>query len=327
MLCKGCYKETVEGYCLPCRKKLFGKAKVNAVLDFDAPKADNLAPYQEYSKHLSISGVQLKYSLKLENNSLQLCEQGGQYILKPIPPGRHLKELNSVPENEHLTMQIAGQLFGIRTAANALIYFKDGLPAYITRRFDIDTDGKKILQEDFAQLTKRTNKTHGETYKYDGTYEEIGLLIKKFVAASMPALEQFFQLLVFNYVFSNGDAHLKNFSLTTNQLGESKLAPAYDLLSTVIHTPMESDVALDLYKGDMNSPFYSSYGYYGKSDFLELANRLGIVPKRAERIVDGFPIQKNSIEAFINKSFLSATVKERYTLNVAEKLKRLQHTL
>lgn len=316
MLCKGCYKETAYGYCLPCRKKLFGKAKVAAILDFDAPKGDNLAPYQEHSKHLSISGVQLKYSLSLENNSLQLCEHGGQYILKPLPPAKQLVHLDDVPENEHLTMQIAEQLFGIRTAANALIYFRDVLPAYITKRFDIDTDGKKILQEDFAQLTNRTNKTHGETYKYDGTYEEIGLLIKKFVAASMPALEQFFQLLVFNYVFSNGDTHLKNFSLTTNQLGESKLAPAYDLLSTVIHTPMESDVALDLYKGDMDSAFYSRYGYYGRADFLELANRLGIVPKRAERIIDSFQIQQKNVEAFINNSFLSTAVKEKYFLYV-----------
>jgi len=327
MLCKGCYKKTQDGYCLPCRKKLFSKAKIAAFLDFDAPKADNQATFQEHTKHLSISGVQLKYSLKLENKSLQLCEHGGQYILKPIPPAKQLVHLDDVPENEHLTMQIAEQLFGIRTAGNALIYFKDGLPGYITRRFDIDTDGKKILQEDFAQLTNRTNITHGETYKYDGTYEEIGLLIKKFVAASMPALEQFFQLLVFNYVFSNGDAHLKNFSLSTNQLGESKLTPAYDLLSTVIHTPMESDVALDLYKNDIGSAFYSRYGYYGKPDFLALASRLGIVQRRAERIIDSFGMQQRKIEEFVNQSFLSAAVKGRYYLNAIEKMKRLEQVL
>lgn len=147
----------------------------------------------------------------MEDGNLKLYEKNGQYILKPIPPAKQLINLDDAPENEHLTMQIADQLFNINTAANALIRFKDGQPAYITRRFDVKPDGSKYMQEDFAQLTNRTKYTHGETFKYDGSYEEIGLLIKRFVPAAAPALEKFFQLVVFNYVISNGDAHLKNF--------------------------------------------------------------------------------------------------------------------
>ncbi len=325
MLCKGCYKEIVDGYCLSCRKKLFGKIKIASVLDFDAPKAENLGIYQEYSKQLSVSGVQLKYSLTMENHRLELSKKDRRYILKPIPPAQQLKDLADVPENEHLTMQIAEQVFGIKTAANALIYFKDGLPAYITKRFDVANDGKKILQEDFAQLSNRTKKTHGETYKYDGSYEEIGSLIIRFVPAYMPALEQFFTMIIFNYVVSNGDAHLKNFSLTTDENGESRLTPAYDLLSTVLHTPMESDVALNLYPGDIHSAFYSRYGYYGKPNFQELAIKLGMIPKRADRIIDSFLPKQNLVENFIRNSFLSEPVKERYRLNVDQKLKRLAH--
>src|SRR5690606_6871413 len=110
-------------------------------------------------------------------------------------------------------------------------------------------------------------------------YEEIGLLIKKFVAASIPALEKFFQVVVFNYVISNGDAHLKNFSLIRNEDGEYELSPAYDLMSTVIHTPQESDTALGLYDGDINSEYYSTYGHYGRDNFIALSRRLGIVEK------------------------------------------------
>jgi len=324
MQCKGCYKEVAEGYCLSCRKKLFNKLKVPTVLAFDAPTADNLLTFQEYSKRLSISGIQLKYSLKLEKNILELCEKGGQYILKPIPVAKQLVELDQVPENEHLTMQIAAQVFGIGTAANGLITFKDQQLAYITKRFDLQPSGDKYLQEDFAQLTNRTRKTHGETFKYEGSYEEIGLLIKKFVAAAIPALEKFFQLVVFNYVISNGDAHLKNFSLIRKNTGEYLLAPAYDLLCTVIHSPQESDTALALYSEDIDSAFYSSYGYYGKENFMELALKLGIVEKRAERIIDSFQTTQKQVEEMIESSFLSNSAKAKYLSSYKEKVNRFK---
>ena len=323
MQCKGCYKEVKEGYCLACRKKLFEGLRIHSILPFDAPRADNLRLFQEHSKRLSISGVQLKYSLRLENKQLVLTEKGGQYILKPIPPSQQLVATRDVPENEHVTMQIANQIFGIATAENALISFKDGTNAYITKRFDLKPDGSKYQQEDFAQVSNRTKETHGETFKYDGSYEEIGLLIKKYVAASIPALERYFQLLVFNYVFSNGDAHLKNFSLIRDDNGEYLLAPAYDLLSSVIHTPMESDTALDLYKNDIDSAFYSKYGYYGKENFLELGLRLGILPKRAERILNAFQDKEQAIYTMVDKSFLSEEVKIIYKKNIADKIKRI----
>lgn len=303
---------------------MFDKARVPAVLLFDAPKADNLAAFQEHSKRLSISGVQLKYSVRLENGELKLYDRNGQYILKPVPPAKQLINIDDAPENEHLTMQIAEQFFNINTAANALIHFKDGQPAYITSRFDVKPDGSKYMQEDFAQLTNRTKHTHGETFKYEGTYEEIGILIKKFVAAAMPALEKFFQLVIFNYVFSNGDAHLKNFSLIRDDSGEYLLAPAYDLMSTVIHTPHESDTALDLYTGDINSAHYAAYGHYGRENFMELAKRLGIVETRASRILDQFNINKNEIAEFINTSFLSDGVKKLYVFCFNDKVRRIQ---
>jgi serine/threonine-protein kinase HipA len=221
-------------------------------------------------------------------------------------------------------MQIAAQVFGISTATNALILFNDQQPAYITKRFDIMDNGTKYMQEDFAQLTNRTQKTHGETFKYDGSYAEIGLLIKKFVAASMPALEKFFQLILFNYVMSNGDAHLKNFSLIRDGHGEYQLTPAYDLVSTVVHTPKESDTALDLYEDDMKSEYYSTYGHYGRPNFMELARILGIVEKRAERIINSFLNKEKVISEFVESSFLSIEVKKLYMHHFLDKQKRLQ---
>lgn len=324
MKCKGCYKESKQDYCLSCRKKLFNKLNVSSVLNFDAPQDGNLTIFQEQSKKLSISGVQLKYSLKLNGKQIELCEKGGEYIIKPIPVARQLNELDSAPENEHLTMQLAEQIFNINTAANGLVYFKDGKPAYITKRFDVMQDGRKYLQEDFTQLLSRSKQTHGDTYKYEGTYQEIGQLIKRYVAASIPTLERFFKLVLFNYMISNGDAHLKNFSLIRNENGEYLLSPAYDLMSTVLHTPNESDTALSLYDGDIDSEFYQQYGFYGKPNFIELAIRLGILEKRAERIMLEFIDRKNYVIELVNQSFLSDVVKQKYLNNYNDKVNRFE---
>ena len=56
-----------------------------------------------------------------------------------------------------------------------------------------------------------------------------------------------------------------------NDEGEYHFSPAYDLLSTIIHSPGESDTALQLYEGDHDSNFYSTYGFYGRGNFMELA--------------------------------------------------------
>ena len=324
MQCKGCYKKGQQGYCLKCRKKLFEKLRVQPVLSFPAPVAGNLNNYKEHTKLLSISGVQLKYSLVLQDKELAMTNTAGHFILKPIPPITYLKHVNSVPENEHLTMQIASQVFGIRTAENAMVYFPDGTPAYITKRFDLRPQGDKYQQEDFAQLTNRSNESHGEHFKYDGTYEEIGLLIKKYVAASIPVLETFFSIVVFNYVFANGDAHLKNFSLMRLDSGEYTLTPAYDLMCTQIHTADESDTALDLYRGWMESPYYSKYGHYGRSDFEELAQRLGLQKKRYTRIIEMFIQKQERVLQMIGNSFLLEEVKVLYKNYFLERLSRIQ---
>lgn len=325
MKCLGCYKKiTKNEYCLSCRKKLFDGKPVSTLLEFDKPKAENRSIYNEHSKRMSISGVQLKYSLKLDGNKLELCEKNGQYIIKPIPMADHLEMMEDAPENEHLTMQIASQIFNIKTAHHALIHFKDGTPAYITKRFDLKEDGTKYIQEDFAQITNRTIETHGESYKYEGSYLEIGNLIKKYVPASMIALEHFFKIILFNYIFSNGDAHLRNFSLLRNDFGEMELSPSYDLMSTMLHTPNESDTALPLYDKDYNSSFFTKYGYYGKADFVAFAKKIDLVEIRYCRIFDEFSIKRERIVQIIDESFLTPKAKELYKKNVLSKISRIE---
>jgi serine/threonine-protein kinase HipA len=122
----------------------------------------------DFIDHFSISGVQDKISLKLDKNYLVPTDKQGEFILKPVPVQPVPEFQNDIPANEHLTMQIARQVFKIDTAENALISFKDGEPAYITKRFDI-RDGNKIRQEDFCQLGGRSPEENGTQFKYEVT--------------------------------------------------------------------------------------------------------------------------------------------------------------
>jgi serine/threonine-protein kinase HipA len=326
MICNGCYKASADDYCTVCRKRMFDGKKVSKILSFDPPKDSNLASYHEQTKRLSISGVQLKYSLRLEGKELVMTEKGGHYILKPVPPTEYIKQSNQAPENEHLTMQIAERVFKIKTAYNAVIYFKDGTPAYITKRFDIRADKGKYLQEDMAQLSNRSRVTDGENFKYNGTIEEIGKLLRRYVAAADPAVETLFRVVLFNYLMSNGDAHLKNFSLIQSNAGDYGLAPAYDLMSTILHMPGETDVALDLYHGDHEGLFFSKFGFLGQPEFRILAEKLGIIAIRTERILSEMLMQEYNVINMIQHSFLRDDVRTVYKENFLDKLRRMGMT-
>ena len=72
-----------------------------------------------------------------------------------------------MPANEHLTMQIARQVYKLQVAENVLVFFRNGEPAYITKRFDLKPDGMRHGQEDLASLAGRTKHTAGSDFIYD----------------------------------------------------------------------------------------------------------------------------------------------------------------
>lgn len=293
--CPGSLASGFDTYSPLCLRKMFQGKKVSHVLPYDPPGHSEIAAelFIENRKRISISGVQEKMSLLLEKNKLRLTkpEEKGTYILKPIP--RDLKNVGQVPANEHLTMQIARQVYGIDTAENVLIFFNDGTPAYLTRRFDVNEKGGKWGVEDFASLAGKTKDNAGANFKYDFSYEEIGLLIKKFVPAWRIEIEKYFSLVVFNFLFSNGDAHLKNFSLLESVSGDYLLSPAYDLVNTKIHVD-DTDFALDkgLFSDNFKSDAYKKCGHPSIIDFMELARRMGISESRAIKLTRPFSTTK-----------------------------------
>ncbi|RYE53847.1 MAG: type II toxin-antitoxin system HipA family toxin [Sphingobacteriales bacterium] len=307
---------------------LFGSRskKISHLLPFGPPgKTPQLThEFNEKRKTISISGVQEKYSLLLEKNELMLTSTAGTHIIKPVPFER-LERIEDMPANEHVTMQIARQLFKIKTADCGMIFFNDNAPAYITKRFDYKPDGTKYQVEDFATLLGKSPEIEGNDFKYNASYIDIARLILKYVPAAKVELINFFRIVVFNYLFSNGDAHLKNFSLMESSQGDYLLAPAYDLLCTSLHIA-DADLALHggLYNGDIDEQTFTEYGFYTGRSLLMFAGKMELPLVIAEKIINESMKLIIPATEMINRSFLSAGAREKYQEIIKDRYRRLQ---
>lgn len=296
--CLYCYQalaENEQDFHGPCAKKMFGTKQIPSI-DFDLNKLNELAK-QVVVKSVAVTGVQPKLSLELEtpkNELARLTIVGlhGNYILKP--PSQAYAEL---PENEDLTMHLA-RLVNIKTAEHCLIRLGSGELAYITKRFDRTKKGK-LAVEDFCQLTENLTE-----HKYRGSAEKIAKITQKYTANKGFELLRLFELLVFCHLTGNADMHLKNFALVENASGEFELSPAYDLLSTALVIPSDTEETALSINGKKNRLM--------KKDFDALALNMGINAKVLGSIYTRFEKVLPSWIAFIKQSLLSEGMQNNY---------------
>ena len=306
-------------------KELFDGQQVSPFLDIDFESERDQALSMENMNNISISGVQEKFSAIVADGKIRLTTNGeqGTHIIKPSPFTLSLSTRKQIPANEHLTMQIASQVYGISTAINGLCFSRSGQPVYITKRYDVNHGIKDCVQEDFASILQMTEEGSDSYFKYNGNYAQIADAIRHIVPAWMPQLEQFFKLVVFNYLFANEDAHMKNFSLI-NKNGEYFLSPAYDLINTRIHIQSDSDMGLkdglspDIEKSDI----YERTGHPCRKDFERFADRIKLPKKRVSMVLNRFMEIPNQTYFLINQSFLNDKMKRTYIRTIEERLTR-----
>lgn len=196
---------------------------------------------QQEALRFSLAGVQLKFSAlrnKGKNGGLTIPARGigGSWIVK-LPADR----FEGVPENEFSFMTIARGI-GIDVPKITLINLDEieGLPdglgrlrgekAFAIERFDRSEAGA-IHIEDFAQVFGRYPHQ-----KYDdASYRNIATVLG--IETSQDDIAEFIRRLVFSTLIGNDDMHLKNWSLIYYDRKTPKIAPAYDLLSTIPYLP------------------------------------------------------------------------------------------
>jgi serine/threonine-protein kinase HipA len=237
-------------------------------------------PASEILWRFSLAGVSLKFSMLRIGDRLTLPAygEGGDWIVKLPDP-----EFRDVPRNEYAMMSLAAKS-GIDVPERLLVH-RDNLKnlpsgvwpgseeyAYAVRRFDRDDNRGLIHIEDFAQV--RNVYPYGGG-KYQGNFETVASLAYR--GQDVEALRQVARRLAFNVLISNGDAHLKNWSLIYPDKRRPHLAPAYDLVSTEFYRMPGYPEDLGLRFGKSRSFIDVTLGTFGRLERKLGARSAGLV--------------------------------------------------
>lgn len=311
--CLYCYKELGEGerdFHKACSRKIFGTSSVPE-LPYTRENLTDLAK-QVIRSQTTLTGVQAKLSLdinkgkKNEAGRFTIVGLWGRYILKP-----QTDRFVHLPELEDLTMHLA-ELAKMLVVPHSLVRFADGELCYITRRIDRTDKGDKLPMEDMCQLTERLTE-----HKYKGSYEQIAKAILRYSSVPKLDMTNYWEQVIFSWITGNADMHLKNFSLYSKKQGEYVLAPAYDMLSTALVMPEDTEELALTLNGKKRK--------IKKEDFIISMRASGLNDKVIENILTKFIMSKNKWFEFIDMSFLPDHMKDHFKVLITEKLDILQN--
>lgn len=194
---------------------------------------------------LSLAGAQSKVPVVLVNGAIALPAPGQPttHILKPS-----ITRFPATTENETFVMRLAAAI-GLDVAKVELRMVRDRR-FLLVQRYDraTMTDGniRRIHQEDFCQALGVPPETK---YASEGgpTFKDCFGLLRRI--SSRPALDvlKLLDAAIFNLIVGNADAHGKNFSILYDDNGP-RLAPLYDLLSTVAYPELSLKLAMKIGK-------------------------------------------------------------------------------
>jgi serine/threonine-protein kinase HipA len=202
----------------------------------------------------ALTGVQPKLALSQRNDRLTMPVEGasGHWIAKFGSPA-----YQRLVDNE-LAMLDWAQRCGLDVPEHRVVRASEieDIPAdfdadqdvLIVRRFDREGD-RRIHQEDFAQVfdVPPEERHAGEVVELGWShYGSIGAVIHALCGED--DFRQYMRRLAFMVLSGNADAHLKNWALLYPDGVSPRLAPAYDLVSTVVYPSLATHPALRWYE-------------------------------------------------------------------------------
>ena len=250
--------------------------------------------------HLSLTGASGKVGLYYDEQKdkwyLPIGEAPSTHIVKQS----HIR-LKRIVANEQLCLLTAKNLgieipqsFIIKTESNEA---EDVL--FATKRYDrrMQSNGRKLNgmnipyrlhQEDFSQAL---GIPASEKYEKDGgSYlSKMFGILRDYSASPIEDQLKLWDICVFNFLIGNTDNHIKNLSLLYGKdLKTIRLAPAYDIVSTMIYESSTENMALSI-GGDY------SIRKITEESFAKEATKAGLSVKMAMKRLD--TLRKNFVEA------------------------------
>lgn len=222
----------------------------------------------------TFSGVQPKVSAGRVALPVRVARARRLHILKLAAP-----EFPGLVENEAFCMDLA-RAVGLTTAKCSVVRDRGGVAGLLVERFDrvprsLPPEARprgleafeRLRVEDLCQVLGRYPAD-----KYRVTLAEVARALE---LATAPLVERLrlLELHAFSYAIANGDLHAKNLSLLWRD-ERIRLAPAYDLVSTLVYG--DAHMALQLDGRDQNLT---------RLDFVAFGARFGLRAVATERML------------------------------------------
>lgn len=194
----------------------------------------------------SLAGAQLKFSVHSSDRGLTVPVKGtaGNLIVK-LPDGR--PGFTGVPEAEYAAMTLA-RTIGLDVPEVHLVDAREiaGLgkwaeenpgQSFAIERYDRIDDVRRLHAEEFAQIIGVSPARENSKYE-SANFETIANITAQLTGPDN--IGEVIDRLVLNVLIGNGDAHLKNWSVTYPDAMNPSLSPLYDVVPTVLYIPADN---------------------------------------------------------------------------------------
>lgn len=255
--------------------------------------------------HLSLTGasgkVGLYYDAKREKWYLPIGEAPSTHIVKQS----HVR-LKKIVTNEQLCLLTAKNL-GIDVPESFIVTTDDNEEnvLFATKRYDrkFVSDNRtlrgmpvphRLHQEDFSQALGIAASSKYEKNN-EGYMKMLFDVIRSYSTEPMTDALRLWDICVFNYLIGNTDNHIKNLSLLYSEdLKSIRLAPAYDIVSTMIYKSSTENMALSI-GGIYNINEITREAFEKATVQVGIGTKMAM--KRFDSMVSGFSDAMNQAKA------------------------------
>ena len=208
--------------------------------------------------HLSLTGASGKVGLYYDQEKEQWYLPVGTAPSTHIVKQSHVR-LKKIVANEQLCL-LTAKKFGIDVPESFIFKTEsssDEAVLFVTKRYDriMDDECKKVNglkvpfrlhQEDFSQALGIPAEDKYEKNER-GYLQQMFALLRKYSLDPITDQLKLWDIVIFNYLIGNTDNHIKNLSLLySKDLRTVSLAPAYDIISTVIYESSSENMSVSI---------------------------------------------------------------------------------
>ena len=254
---------------------------------------------------LSLAGAQEKFAVVVDHDRIGLPRGStpSTHLLKPA-----IRGFEGSVANEAFCMSLAATM-ALPTAAVGMREVQ-GRAYLLVARYDRVRDAAgsltRLHQEDFCQALGMAPELKYQNEGGPGL-KDCFELVRRVTRPNAPSVLRLLDMIIFNALIGNHDAHAKNFSLLYRQK-LPELAPLYDCLSTAVYEQLTQKMAMKIGSKYLFNDLWPRH-------WEQLANACGLSPSQARKRVVALaatlPVVAQTLSTQIEQGFADRSIVRR----------------